>query len=320
VTALLKIQNLSLEYRRGPVRAVRDVSLEIHPGESLGLAGESGSGKSTLALVLLRLLRPDEARVTSGRILFEGKDILTLPEPSLRALRGGPIGMVFQDPFSSLNPVLTVGRQIEEVLEIHAGGRNRPRALDFLDQVRLPDPPRIYAAYPHQLSGGQRQRVCLAMAIAGGPKLLIADEPTTALDVTVQREILNLLDALRRDLGMAMLLIAHNIGLLSERTDRLAVMYAGEVVELGPTAQVLGAPSHPYTQGLLQSLPKISKGSGRLPALPGQPPDLRRLPSGCPFRPRCPSAFDRCVQEPPRLLALEKSIRSVACHLRHGTS
>jgi oligopeptide/dipeptide ABC transporter ATP-binding protein len=316
MTALLEIRDLRVEYRRGNVAAVRGVSIDLAPGESLGLAGESGSGKSTLALSVLRLLAPEAVRAVTGRILFKGRDVLTLADRELRSLRGGAVATVFQDPFSALNPVLTVGEQIEEVLELHAGGRNPARVRDLLARVRLPEPDRIYASYPHQLSGGQRQRVCLAMAVAGGPELLIADEPTTALDVTVQREILDLLDSLRRDLGMALLLVTHNIGLLSERTDRLGIMYAGELVEVGPTRTVLSDPRHPYTQGLLKSLPRLTKTADRLPALPGQPPDLGRLPAGCPFRPRCPGAFERCEKESPVLRPVKGAAdRAAACHL-----
>lgn len=316
MTALLEVRDLRVEYRRGNVAAVRGVSIDLAPGESLGLAGESGSGKSTLALSVLRLLAPEAVRAVTGRILFKGRDVLTLADRELRSLRGGAVATVFQDPFSALNPVLTVGEQIEEVLELHAGGRNPARVRDLLARVRLPEPDRIYASYPHQLSGGQRQRVCLAMAVAGGPELLIADEPTTALDVTVQREILDLLDSLRRDLGMALLLVTHNIGLLSERTDRLGIMYAGELVEVGPTRRVLSDPRHPYTQGLLKSLPRLTKTADRLPALPGQPPDLGRLPAGCPFRPRCPGAFERCDKESPVLRPVKGAAdRAAACHL-----
>ncbi len=314
--SLLTIDQLRVEYLRAGKRipAVRTVSFSLDPGESLGIAGESGSGKSTVALALLRLL-PESAMVSATRLSFDGKDVLTLAPRDVRALRGGPVGFVFQDPFSALNPVLTVGEQVEEVLEFHAGKRNRPRVLSLFSQVRLPDPAGLYGAYPHQLSGGQRQRVCLAMAIAGTPKLLIADEPTTALDVTVQRDILNLLDDLRREMKMALLLVTHNVGLLSERTDRLAILYAGEIVEIGPTATVLGTPAHPYTQGLLKSLPRLSGTDRRLPALPGQPPDPRHLPEGCPFRPRCPSVFTPCATIDPPLRPMTNSSVQTACHL-----
>ena len=299
---LLDVRALRVDYFRNGRRipAVRHVTFSLSRGESLGIAGESGSGKSTLAQSLLRLL-PESAEIRAAGLFFDGQDVLALGKPALRALRGGPVGIVFQDPFSALNPVLSVGEQVEEVLEIHAGGRHRERVLSLFEKVRLPDPSGIYGAYPHQLSGGQRQRICLAMAMAGSPKLLIADEPTTALDVTVQRDILNLLDELRRDFNMALLLVTHNVGLLSERTDRLAIMYAGEIVEMGPTSTVLGSPAHPYTQGLLKSLPRLNRKDRRLPALAGQPPDPRDLPTGCPFRPRCPKAFDVCATTDPVL-------------------
>lgn len=318
--SLLTVEHLRVEYRRAgqKIPAVRGVTFSMSPGESLGLAGESGSGKSTVALSLLRLL-PQSAEVTAERFLFDGDDILTLPLHRLRDLRGGSVGLVFQDPFSALNPVLTVGEQVDEVLERHGGGRHRARVLSLFDRVRLPNPDRLYGAYPHQLSGGQRQRVCLAMAIAGRPKLLIADEPTTALDVTVQRDILNLLDDLRRDLRMALLLVTHNVGLLSERTDRLAILYGGEIVEIGPTATVLNSPSHPYTQGLLKSLPRLSHSNRRLPALPGQPPDPSRLPAGCSFHPRCPSVFAPCETKAPALRPRGIPAVQCACHLYPGT-
>lgn len=313
---LLDVRGLRVEYVRtgNKIPAVRNVSFSLARGESLGIAGESGSGKSTLAQALLRLL-PESAGITATQLLFDGQDVLALDKRALRSLRGGSVGIVFQDPFSALNPVLTVGEQVDEVLELHSGGRNRAKILSLFDQVQLPDPASLYGAYPHQLSGGQRQRVCLAMAIAGNPKLLIADEPTTALDVTVQRDILNLLDDLRRDLHMALLLVTHNVGLLSERTDRLAIMYAGEIVEIGPTSTVLGSSAHPYTQGLLKSLPRLSGKNRRLPALPGQPPDPRHLPTGCPFRSRCPSAFDPCLTEDPTLRPMKDPQVYAACHL-----
>lgn len=312
---LLEIRNLSVEYssKTGRVQAVRQVSLGISAGETLGLVGESGCGKSTLALSILRLLPEKAAQVTSGQILFQGKDLLRIPREDLRAVRGGEIAMVFQDPFSALNPVLTVGGQMEEALEVHVGTRRKTMALDLFSQVRLPEPERIFNAYPHQISGGQRQRVMLAMAVAAKPKLLIADEPTTALDVTVQKDILNLLDELKKNLGLAILFVTHNMGLLSQRAQRLAVMYAGEIIELADTAQVIGQPMHPYTTGLLKSLPRLSHTAARLPMVPGQPPDLRHVPSGCPFHPRCPQVFEPCPTERPPLTLRQG--RPVACHL-----
>jgi len=318
--SLLVVENLRVTYFRDgvPLPALRGVTFSLSAGESLGLAGESGSGKSTLAVAPLRLL-PDNARLSADRLVFDGRDLMAASPRDLRALRGGAVGTVFQDPFSSLNPVLTVGDQIEEVLEFHAGGRDRGRVLALLERVRLSEPAALYGAYPHQLSGGQRQRVCLAMAIAARPKLLIADEPTTALDVTAQRGILDLLDELRRDLKMALLLVTHNVGLLVERTDRLAVLYAGEIVELGPTREVLTNPAHPYTQGLLRSLPRLSRVEPRLPALPGQPPDPRRLPSGCAFRERCAQAFARCAVDPVLRPVTGRPV-AVACHLHGGAA
>ncbi|MGQ0644052.1 MAG: ABC transporter ATP-binding protein [Elusimicrobiota bacterium] len=312
---LLKIENLSVEYVRGreSVRAVRGVSWSLEEREAAALVGESGCGKSTLALAVLRLLPERAARIASGRILFQGKDLLAMPPEELRRVRGGDVGMVFQDPFSALNPVLTVGEQIEEVLELHAGGRNKTKALEALEKVSLPGAERIYGSYPHQMSGGQRQRAGIAMAIAAGPKLLIADEPTTALDVTVQKEILDLLDRLRQELGMAMLFITHNLGLAAERTTRLAVMYAGEIVEEGRTSDVLAEPKHPYTRGLLRCLPRIAGGRRRLPVLAGAPPDLRSVPSGCAFHPRCPDVFEPCADRRPEPRPVEG--RPVACHL-----
>jgi oligopeptide/dipeptide ABC transporter ATP-binding protein len=313
---LLRIQNLSVDYGKGEdrVRAVRAVSLEVRSGETLGLAGESGCGKSTLAMAIPRLLPDPPAVYAGGKILFQGRDLLSLDGEEMRRLRGAGIGVVFQDPFSALNPVLTVGDQIEEVFSAHGRKAAPGAAADLLSRVKIPDPVRVARAYPHQLSGGQRQRAVIAMAIALDPKLLIADEPTTALDATIQGGILDLLGGLKKELGLGVLLVSHNIGLLSERADRLAVMYAGEVVEVGPTKQVLSSPLHPYTRGLLSALPHLSAGTGRLPALPGQPPDLRRLPQGCPFRDRCPLAFSACAVAPS--LGARDEDRMAACHHR----
>jgi oligopeptide/dipeptide ABC transporter ATP-binding protein len=314
--ALLEVADLRVEYRREghAVPAVRGVSLGVEAGETVGLVGESGCGKSTLALALLRLLPERSGRVTGGRITFEGKDVLSLSDAALREVRGGGIGMIFQDPFSALNPVLTAGEQVLEMAEAHGAG-GPERVLELLERVKLPDAKRVRDAYPHQLSGGQRQRVVMAMAIAARPRLLVADEPTTALDASLQKDVLDLLDGLQKDMGLAMLFITHNMNLVAERTRRLAVMYAGEVVESGPTERVLREPLHPYTQALLKSLPRLGGGRGPLPIIPGQPPDPRALPTGCAFHPRCGSAFAPCASAAPRLQAAQG--RDVACHLHH---
>jgi oligopeptide/dipeptide ABC transporter ATP-binding protein len=312
---LLEVKNLSVRYRtpEGPsVAAVRGVSLEVRAGETVGLAGESGCGKSTLAMSVPRLLPQPPAEYAGGQILFEGRDLLSLGGEDLRRVRGAGIGVVFQDPFSALNPVLTVRDQIAETFAAH--GRPCPEGAveDLLGRVRLAEATRVARSYPHQLSGGQRQRVVIAQAIALSPRLLIADEPTTALDASLQGGILDLLNALKKDMGLGVLLVSHNIGLLSERADRLAVMYAGEICEMGPTAAVLSKPFHPYTQGLLASLPKLSGTRGRLPTLSGRPPDLRALPSGCSYQERCPRALHACAVAPS--LGAKDGGRAAACH------
>ncbi len=311
---LLTIRSLSVHYRRrdGDVKAVRSVSLDVRAGETLGLAGESGCGKSTLAMAIPRLLPQPPAEYAGGKIVFEGRDLISLSSEELRQIRGAGIGVVFQDPFSALNPVLTVGEQIKEAFSAHVRPCPPGTVEDLLSRVRLPDAVRIARGYPHQLSGGQRQRAVIALAIALGPRLLIADEPTTALDVTLQGGILDLLDGLKKEMGLGVLLVSHNIGLLSERADRLAVMYAGEIVEVGPAGQVLAGAFHPYTRGLLASLPRLSAGRGKLPTLAGQPPDLRNPPEGCAFRARCPRAIPACGVSPS--LGAKEGGRSVACH------
>src|SRR5437660_2902177 len=305
--SLLEIRDLSVEFRLqgGAARALDGVSLEVRPGEMLGVVGESGSGKSVTALSVMRLLPSPPVRVVGGQILFEGRELLTMPDPEMRALRGGAIAMVFQDPLSSLNPVLTVGFQVAEAIALHQHvGRAEAweRAVEALRRVRIPDPEVRARQYPHQLSGGQRQRVMIAMAFSCQPRLVIADEPTTALDVTVQRQILQLMRRLRRELGTAIMLITHDLGVIAQTCDRVAVMYAGKVVETAPVAQLFSHPRHPYTRALLASVPRIdstdegkeARADARLPSILGQPPDLLSIPSGCPFRPRCPDARAAC--------------------------
>ena len=259
---LLEIKHLSVEYYRGKkvIPAVKDVSLSLEAGKSLGLVGESGSGKSTIALAVLRLIGAHEGKITGGVMIFAGRNLFDLPPEEMRKIRGLEIGIIFQDPFSSLNPVLRIGEQIEETIKIHSenkipGAALKERALEALRGARLSEPERIARAYPHQVSGGQRQRAMIAIAIANHPKLLIADEPTTALDVTVQREILDLLTGLQKDMNMALILITHHLGIVSQITEDLTVLYQGEVVERGKTKEILRHPNHPYTQNLLNAIP-----------------------------------------------------------------
>ncbi len=293
--------------------AVDGVDLTVQPGEILGIAGESGSGKTMTALALLGLL-PHGAR-TEGSLELDGVDLLRMPIKQLRALRGAEMAMVFQDPMTSLHPMLTVGKQITEHLRFHSGINKRAamaRATELLEQVRIPDPARTIKAYPHQFSGGMRQRVAIAVALACSPRLLIADEPTTALDVTVQAGILRLLDRLRREEGVSIMVITHDLGVLSALADRLVVMYAGRIAETGSTADVLGYPRHPYTRGLLHALPHPELGSAELRPIPGSPPALADRPPGCPFEPRCSESVPSCAQHRPELLPIGGG-RAIAC-------
>jgi oligopeptide/dipeptide ABC transporter ATP-binding protein len=275
------------------VRAVRGVSFRVRPGETFALVGESGSGKTMTCRAIVRLVHPP-GHITGGRVLFEGRDLAQLPERELEHVRGHGVVMVFQDPMTALNPVLSVERQITEVLaDGGASESRRARAVELLRHVGIPDPARRLDAYPHELSGGQRQRVMLAIALARQPRLLLADEPTTALDVTIQAQILRLLVTLQRELGMALILVTHDLGVVYQSVDRVAVMYAGEVVELATTAELFARPSHPYTIGLIQSIPSIER-RGRLVPIPGAPPDLATLGRGCPFAPRCAWASPEC--------------------------
>ena len=304
---LLEVRDLSIELQtqRGPARAVREVGFSLAAGETLGLVGESGSGKSLTAMALLGLL-PENARV-KGSIVFDGQELLGQPEPVLRALRGNRIGMVFQEPMTALNPLHTIGDQIAEPLRLHDGlGRTaaRAEALRLLERVRLPQAAQRLDAYPHQLSGGQRQRVTIAMALACGPDLLIADEPTTALDVTIQGEILDLIRELVRDSRMALLMISHDLGVMARTVANLLVMYGGTVVEAGPTEAVFAHLAHPYTRGLFAARPRLgaARVDGRKPRLatiPGRVPELVDMPAGCPFADRCTWVIDACRAAPP---------------------
>jgi len=299
---LLSVEHLTLTMGGLPV--VEDVSFQITAGEMLGLVGESGCGKTVTALSIMRLIPEPPGRVIGGRILFEGQDLLSLEARRLQKLRGDRIGMIFQEPMTSLNPVFTIGHQIEEAVLLHRPvGRQsaRARAVELLDLVGIPAPSRALDRYPHQLSGGQRQRVMIAMALACDPKLLIADEPTTALDVTVQAQILDLIDRLRRDLGMAVLLITHDLGVVAEFCDRVAVMYAGRIVEEAPVGQLFAHPSHRYTQALLNTIPAANEPGQPLPTIPGSVPPPGRRPSGCAFTPRCTASVDQCMKVLPEL-------------------
>lgn len=315
---LLRVEHLSTEFstRAGTIRAVDDVSFVLRSGEALGVVGESGSGKSVLARSLLRLIPHASGMATGGSVLFNGVDLFDLSERDLGRIRGAEIAMVFQDPLSSLNPTLTIGFQLSEGLMLHERLRKPDawaRAIELLDAVGIPDGKTRARAYPHELSGGMRQRVMIAMAISCRPKLLIADEPTTALDVTTQAQIMDLILRLRQTTGCALILISHDMGLVAGVVDRVAVMYAGRVVEAGPVNVILGDPEHPYTLALLRSIPRLDRPRpDRLVAIRGLPPDPVRRAAGCSFHPRCPLAIEICRQEAPSLDLLEHDHR-VAC-------
>ena len=320
--SLLAIEALTVAFRseRGEATAIDDVSLSLEPGEILGIVGESGSGKSVTALSVVGLLPEPAARVVSGRVVFEGQVLTGMADHRLRRIRGPGIGMVFQEPMTSLNPVFSIGEQITETLAAHAhqpggerdGGKRRDRAVEMLERVGIPSAARRLGDYPHQLSGGQRQRVGIAMALACRPRLLIADEPTTALDVTIQAGILDLLLDLREQLGMAVLLITHNMGVIAEVADRVAVMYAGRVVEQAPVERLFAAPGHPYTRALLGCVPALDDDRVRLASIPGTLPDPRSRPPGCRFAPRCGRRADACEAGVPPLLSLDAA-HEAAC-------
>jgi oligopeptide transport system ATP-binding protein len=305
---LLSVRHLSTEFRteRGTVKAVDDVSFDLQSGETLAIVGESGSGKSVTALSVLRLIPNPPGRIVGGEVLFEGRDLLKLDERSIRDIRGNRIAMIFQEPMSSLNPSLTVGLQIAEPVNLH---RKTPwkaaldKAVELLGKVRIPDGRSRLSSYPHQYSGGMRQRVMIAMSLACQPQLIIADEPTTALDVTVQAQILALLKELTREANSAMILITHDLGVVARYADRVAVMYGGRIVETAPARQLYKSPRHPYTRGLMASVPRLDGDTDRpLVPIEGQPPDLASLPPGCAFAQRCKTATERCRSERPPLV------------------
>ena len=315
---LLKINDLEVIYKTDleTVRAVNGVSLDLAEGETLGLVGETGAGKTTLALSILQLLPDRTGHITNGDILFKGRNLLALSHNEMCDIRGEKISMIFQDPMTSLNPCYTVGFQIMEAIKVHQGGNKstrRQRAIDLLNQVGIPDPASRLDVYPHQLSGGMSQRVMIAMAIACRPKLLIADEPTTALDVTIQAQIIELLLELQQKENMALVLITHDLALVAEAAHKIIVMYAGQVVETGDAHAIFHAPRHPYTQALLRALPEFAQDKERLASLPGVVPGKYDRPNGCLLNPRCPYATDRCRAEEPALNMLADG-RQSKCH------
>jgi oligopeptide/dipeptide ABC transporter ATP-binding protein len=318
VAKLLQVEKLQTQFltSAGVVRAVDGVSYDVDEGETVALVGESGCGKSVSALSIMRLVAEPAGRIVGGRILFQGRDLLELSEDQMRDVRGRDIAMVFQEPMTSLNPVLTIGRQLTEGLEIHLGMQieaARARAVELLGMVGIPDPARRLTQYPHQFSGGMRQRMMIAMALACNPKLILADEPTTALDVTIQAQILELMQDLSRRLGVAMLIITHNLGVVARYADRVNVMYAGRVIERGTAEEIYANPRHPYTLGLLRSVPRLDEPiRAKLDPIEGQPPDLTRLPPGCAFAPRCAFRVERCAEVPP-LTAINVPEHMSAC-------
>jgi oligopeptide/dipeptide ABC transporter ATP-binding protein len=314
---ILEVKNLSTHFftRAGTIKAADDVSFDIEPGSTLALVGESGSGKSVTSLSIMRLV-PPPGKITAGEIIFTGRDLLKLSDEEMRRLRGREIAMIFQDPMTSLNPVYAVGDQIAEAIELHEHVSRKQAwagAVEMMTRVKIPDAERRARDYPHQLSGGMRQRVMIAMALSCKPKLLIADEPTTALDVTIQAEILELLKGLRDDFELSMLLITHDLGVVAETADRVAVMYAGRIVEEAPVRQIFTNPSHPYTEGLLRSVPRLTEQGikrRRLETIEGNVPNLLHLPEGCKFAPRCAYVIDECTAADVPLIQVDDERRS----------
>jgi len=321
---LLELQSLSTHYVSAQgtrvVRAVDDVSLTVRSGETLGIVGESGSGKSTLALTILRIL-PMAARIVSGKMMLDGEDLVEKSETEMQHIRGKRVAMILQDPMASLNPLFSIGDQVAEPIRVHEGESRKnawQRAIGLLKSVRIPSPETRVTQYPHEMSGGMRQRIVGAIGISCEPRLLIADEPTTSLDLTIQAQYLNLLRDLQRAHNLALIFITHNLGIVAKMCDQLAVMYAGRVVESGPVTEIFNKPVHPYTQALLNSIPRMDDVDRRLTAIEGQPPDLASLPQGCSFAARCPRAFDRCrVEVPPE--TRPSPGRTVRCWLDGAT-
>jgi peptide/nickel transport system ATP-binding protein len=314
---LLSVRHLRVEFntRRGTLVAIDDVSFDIAPGEVLGVVGESGAGKSITGMAVIGLLEPP-GRIAGGEILLEGMRIDNLPAEAMRKIRGRRIGAIFQDPLTSLNPLYTIGKQIIETMQTHLpmnAQQARARAIELLGEVGISAPERRIDHYPHQFSGGMRQRVVIALALCANPKIIIADEPTTALDVSIQAQIIQLIKRLGREHGMAVMLVTHDMGVIAETADRVAVMYAGRIVEIGPVQEVIHSPQHPYTVGLMGSIPTVGQDVERLPQIEGSMPRLNAIPQGCAFNPRCPKVFDRCRVERPNLMPAGKT--QAACWL-----
>ena len=316
-TPVLEVRDLTVEFhtRRGVLTALDSISFEIARGEVLGVVGESGAGKSVTGSAVIGLIDPP-GRIAQGEVRLAGERVDNLPFEQLRRIRGKRIGMIFQDPLTSLNPLYRVGEQLVETIRTHldlSAAAARRRAVELLTEVGIPAPERRIDGYPHEFSGGMRQRVVIALALAAEPELIIADEPTTALDVSVQAQIIALLRRLGRDHGTAIMLVTHDMGVIAETADRVAVMYAGRIAEIGRVADVVGRPLHPYAQGLMGAIPTLAGQESRLAQIPGSMPRLSAIPPGCPFNPRCPYVFDRCRVERPE--AIQRDVHRVACHL-----
>ncbi|MCF3964190.1 ABC transporter ATP-binding protein [Streptomyces fuscigenes] len=320
---LLEVRDLHVEFhtREGVAKAVNGVSYSVDAGETLAVLGESGSGKSVTAQAIMGILDVPPGRISGGEVLFKGRDLLKLKEDQRRKVRGAEMAMIFQDALSSLNPVLSVGQQLGEMFIVHRGMSRkdaRTKAVELMDRVRIPAARERVGQYPHQFSGGMRQRIMIAMALALEPSLIIADEPTTALDVTVQAQVMDLLAELQRELNMGLILITHDLGVVADVADKIAVMYAGRIVETAPVHDIYKAPAHPYTRGLLDSIPRLDQKGQDLYAIKGLPPNLLNIPPGCAFNPRCPRAREVCTRDEPPLYEVSGTRRS-ACHFWRET-
>lgn len=316
---LLDIKNLILNFytNRGQITALDGIDLKLYKNESLGLVGETGCGKSITALSIMRLIPAPPGKIVQGEIFFDGKDLLKIPETEMRRVRGGKISMIFQEPSTSLNPVFKVGDQILETVQLHQRvdkGAAKKKTVEMLEKVGMPDPKDIVNRFPHELSGGMQQRIMIAMALSSNPKLLIADEPTTALDVTTQAQILDLIKDLKKDIISSMLLITHDLGIVAEICDRVAVMYTGNIIEHAELKTLFKSPLHPYTRGLLDAIPKMNAHKKELGFIPGTLPDLMKLPEGCKFNPRCPHQMEICLKKKPELEEVKEG-HFAACHL-----